>query len=304
MQRTERREQKKYFCNLYSVICSLPSEARDMEALKIYLKEIRIIPLLKPEEEISLSKRIKKGDEQARKQMIRSNLRLVINIAKRYMYLGIPLLDLIEEGNLGLMKAVDKYDHNKGFRFSTYAAWWIKQGITRSISEQGKMIRVPVYMNDLITKWKKRKERLSQKLKRIPSDEEIAKRLKLPKDKIEQINFWMSTTTSSLEAPVGEESDASVSDLIEDETAVSPDARIEHLLDKERIVNLLSMMTDREKEVLDMRFGLADSKPHTLAEVAKKLKVSRERVRQIEEAALKKLRKFVQQQERQKWPEK
>jgi RNA polymerase primary sigma factor len=267
-----------------------------MEALKTYLKEIRNIPLLTAEEEIKLSRRVRKGDERARKQMIRSNLRLVINIAKRYMYLGIPLLDLIEEGNLGLMKAVDKFDPRKGYRFSTYAAWWIRQGITRSISEQGKMIRIPVYMNDLITKWKKEKEKLTQKLKRIPSDKEISKRLRLPKDKMEQINFWLSATTSSLEAPIGDESESRVFELIEDETAISPDAEIEHFLDKERVRNLLEIMSSRERQVLDLRFGLADSRAHTLAEVAKKLGVSRERVRQIEEAALGKLRRFLAQQ--------
>lgn len=269
-----------------------------MESLKIYLKEIRNIPLLTAKEEIELAKKIQKGDEQARKQMIRANLRLVINISKRYMYLGIPLLDLIEEGNLGLMKAVDKFNPKKGFRFSTYAAWWIRQGITRSISEQGKMIRVPVYMSDLITKWKKTRERLSQKLKHIPTEEEIAKKLKLPKDKIEQINFWMSTTTSSLDAPIGEESESQVSDIIEDEAASSPDEGIEHMLDKERVKNLLGVMSEREKQILDMRFGLVDAKTHTLAEVARKLGVSRERIRQIEEAALKKLRKFIEQQEK------
>ncbi len=269
-----------------------------MEALKTYLKEIKNIPLLTPQEEIDLNKRVKKGNEQARKQMIRSNLRLVINIAKRYMYLGTPLLDLIEEGNLGLMKAVDKFNYKKGFRFSTYAAWWIKQGITRSISEQGKIIRVPVYMNDLITKWKKKKEQLAQKLKRIPSDEEIARRLKITKDKIGQINFWMSTTTSSLEAPISDDSEKQVSDLVEDQNAQPPDAEIERVFDKERLNSLLDIMADREREVLDLRFGLADARPHTLAEVADKLGVSRERVRQIEEAALKKLRKFVEQQEK------
>lgn len=251
-----------------------------------------------PKQEIELNKKIRRGDEIARKDMIRANLRLVINIAKRYMHLGIPFLDLIEEGNLGLMKAVEKFDHRKGFRFSTYAAWWIKQGITRSISEQGKMIRVPVYMNDLIAKWKKTKERLSQKLKRVPSDTDIAKKLKLPPDKVEQINFWMSTTTSSLEAPIGEDSDNQVSDLVEDQNAIAPDAEIEHLLDRERIDNLLEVMKEREREILDMRFGLNKNKPQTLAEVAEKLGVSRERVRQIEEAALKKLRKFVVGQEK------
>ena len=275
-----------------------------MEALRSYLKEIRTIPLLKAEEEISLAKRIQKGDEQARKAMIRANLRLVINIAKRYIHLGIPLLDLIEEGNLGLMKAVDKFDPLRGFRFSTYAAWWIKQSVTRSISDQGKIIRIPVYMNELITKWKKKKERLSQKLKRLPTDEEIAKSLKLPKEKVEQINFWMSTATSSLEAPIGEESEGQVSDLIEDENAIAPDAEIEHMLDNERLENLLGSMLEREQEILSLRFGLQGKKQQTLAEVAKKLGVSRERIRQIEESALRKLKKFIDQQEKEPWQKK
>ncbi len=268
-----------------------------MESLKLYLKEIRTIPLLTAEEEIQLARRIKKGDEMARKKMIRSNLRLVINIAKRYMHLGTPLLDLIEEGNLGLMKAVDKFDPRKGFRFSTYGAWWIKQSITRSITEQGKMIRVPVYMSDLITKWKKKREELSQKLKRIPTDEEVAKKLKLEKDKVDQINFWMTSTTSSLEAPIGEDAESQVSDLIEDENAISPDAGIGHMMDRERVKSLLGLMTEREHTVLDMRFGLKDGHSYTLADVAKKLDVSRERVRQIEEEALGKLKRFVETQE-------
>lgn len=272
-----------------------------MEALKTYLKEIREIPLLTPEEEIKLSRRIKKGDEQARKKMIRANLRLVINIAKRYTYLGIPLLDLIEEGNLGLMKAVDKFNPKKGFRFSTYGAWWIRQGITRSMVEQARLIRVPVYMNELISKWKKTKELLSQKLKRLPTDQEIAKKLKLSENKVTRINFWTSTSTSSLDAPVGEEGESQVIDLVEDQSATLPDAGIEHMLNKERMVNLLDRMNSREREILDMRFGLANGKSHTLAEVAHKLGVSRERVRQIEEEALKKLRKFVEEQERQTW---
>jgi RNA polymerase primary sigma factor len=265
-----------------------------MEALKTYLKEIRNIPLLTPEQEIKLSKRVKKGDEQARKEMIRANLRLVINIAKRYMYLGVPLLDLIEEGNLGLMKAVDKFNPRKGYRFSTYAAWWIKQGITRFIAEHSKTIRVPVYMNELITKWKKTKERLSQKLKRAPSDEEIAKKMRLGKDKASQIGFWLSTSTSSLDAPVGEEGEGQVLDLVEDQHSAPPDASIERLLDKERVANLMGVMNEREKEVLDMRFGLAGGKSHTLAQVAKKFSLSRERVRQIEENALRKLRDFIE----------
>ncbi len=267
-----------------------------MEALRTYLKEIRDIPLLTPQEEISLSKRIKKGDEHARKAMIRANLRLVINIGKRYMHLGTPFLDLIEEGNLGLMKAVDKFNPQKGFRFSTYAVWWIKQAITRAIFEQGKIIRMPVYMNELISKWKKTNERLTQRLRRPPTDEEIAKKMKISQSQIKQINFWLTTKTSSLEAPLGDDDEGQILDLVQDQTAVSPDAQIERLFDKERITNMLEIMTDRERIVLDMRFGLIDGKSHTLAEVADKLEVSRERVRQIEEQALKKLRKFIREQ--------
>lgn len=273
-----------------------------MEALKTYLKEIRNIPLLTPKEEITLGRRVRKGDEQARKSMIRANLRLVINIAKRYMYLGIPLLDLIEEGNLGLMKAVDKFNPGRGFRFSTYAAWWIKQTITRSISEQGKLIRVPVYMNELIAKWKKTKERLMQKLGRMPQDDEIAKKMKISQEKKAQILFWLSTKTASLDAPLNEESESQVMDLVEDEALAPPDTQIEHLFDRERVDDLLGIMAHREREVLDMRFGLSkDGKPHTLAEVSVKLGLSRERVRQIEEKALSKLRKFVNQQEKEIW---
>ncbi len=219
-------------------------------------------------------------------------------MAKKYFYLGIPFLDLIEEGNLGLMKAVDKYNHKTGYRFSTYAAWWIRQSITRSITEQGKMIRIPVYMNELIAKWKKTSEQLSHKLKRLPKDEEIAKKMRIPKAKMKQVGFWLNTQTSSLDAPVGEEGESQVMDLVQSETAVSPDKEIDHFLDKERVGNLLEIMTDREKDVLDMRFGLADGKPHTLAEASKKLGVSRERVRQIEEEALGKLRRFVARQEK------
>ncbi|MBU4346750.1 MAG: sigma-70 family RNA polymerase sigma factor [Candidatus Omnitrophica bacterium] len=269
-----------------------------MEALRTYLKEIKNIPLLTSEEEVALDKKIKQGNEQARKKMIRSNLRLVINIAKRYMHLGIPLLDLIEEGNLGLMKAVDRFDSKKGFRFSTYAAWWIKQAIIRSISEQGKLIRIPVYMNELIAKWKKTKERLSQKVKRQPSDREIAKKMKLSKEKTEQINFWLSAQTSSLEAPISEEGESQVEDIVEDQTTAPPDAEIKYFLDKEKVASLLEIMTNREKEVLDMRFGLVNGQIHTLAEVADKIGVSRERVRQIENEALKKLRRFIQEQEK------
>ena len=269
-----------------------------MEAIRTYLKEIRNIPLLTAKEEIELSKRVRKGDKHARERMIRSNLRLVISIAKRYGHLGVPLMDLIEEGNMGLMKAVEKFNPRKGYRFSTYAAWWIRQSITRSIADQGKMIRVPVYVNELMSKWKKVSERLTHELKRTPRDEEVAKKMRLPRDKADKISVWLSVKTSSLEAPIGEEGENEVMDLIENQKAVAPDEEITRFLDKERIAGLLGIMSSREKEILDMRFGLVDGKIHTLAEVAKKLGVSRERIRQIEETALRKLRKFVQQQEK------
>jgi RNA polymerase primary sigma factor len=270
-----------------------------MEALKTYLKEVRVIPLLTAAQEVELSKKIrsKKSDEQARKMMIRSNLRLVINIAKRYMHLGIPLLDLIEEGNLGLMKAVDKFDYKLGYRFSTYGAWWIRQGIIRAIAQQGKMVRLPVYVNEMLTKWKKTKDILSQKLKRPPTDEEIAKKLRISRDKIEDINLWLTTKTSSLEAPIGDDDENQVSDLVENLSVEAPDAAIEKVFDKERMDNLLEKMSDREREILDLRFGMVDGRARTLAEVAEKMGVSRERIRQIEEEALKKLKKFVKEQE-------
>ena len=268
-----------------------------MEAIKQYLKEVRTTPLLKPDEEIELFKGVRRGDKEARRKMIRANLRLVINIAKRYMYLGMPLIDLIEEGNMGLMKAVDKFNPKKGYRFSTYAAWWIKQSITRALNEQSKMIRVPVYMNELFTKYKKIRDLLSQRLGRTPTRGEIAKRMKLSVEKIQNIEIWITKTTS-LEAPVGEEEE--VKDLIVNQTIVSPKEEIERLLEKERLENLLEMMSEREKKVLDLRFGLDNGQSRTLAEVAKKIGVSRERIRQIEESALKKLRKFVSAQEKKK----
>ena len=266
-----------------------------MESIKVYLHDIKNIPLLSPKEELELAKKVKKGNKKAREKMIRSNLRLVINIAKRYNYFGVPLVDLIEEGNIGLMHAVDKFNHRKGFRFSTYAAWWIKQGITRSIIEQGKLIRIPVYMNEAIAKYKRTKELLSQKLKRKPYTKEVAKKLRLPISKVRELDKWI-TKTLSLETPIGEDDTGQVKDIIEDENLASPNEEIKHFFDKERAVDLLQIMNKRERVILSSRFGLTDGRLHTLAEIAKKLRVSRERIRQIEEVALKKLRRFIEKQ--------
>jgi RNA polymerase primary sigma factor len=269
-----------------------------METIKSYLKQLRKTPLLTAKEEQQLSRRIKKGDQRSRQKMIRANLRLVVNIAKRYKHLGLPLMDMIEEGNIGLMKAVDKFNPRKGYRFSTYAAWWIRQSIIRAISEQVKIIRTPAYLNELLVRWKKTAERLSQKLRRQPTNKEIAKKMKISKDRTTQVVNWLSTQTSSLDAPIGDDGSTQVADLVEDEEAKSPDTDIKRLMMRENIENLLEGMPKRERQVLDMRFGLFDGRTYTLAEVAKKIGVSRERIRQIEERALKKLKKFVRQQER------
>ncbi len=248
------------------------------------------------EEEIELAKKIQKGNKEARRKMIRANLRIVVNIAKRYTYFGLPIMDLIEEGNIGLMKAVDKFNPARGFRFSTYAAWWIRQSIGRALSEQGRMVRVPVYVNDMIARLKKNNEALSQKLGRVPSPAETARKMKISMERLKKLNSWI-TRTSSLEAPVGEEGEEQIKDLIEDHSAEHPEQGISKMLDKERIVSLLDHITERERSVLDLRFGLHNQKPHTLAEIARKMDVSRERIRQIEELALKKLRKLAAAQE-------
>lgn len=261
-----------------------------VDSIKTYLKDIEPIPLLTAEEEIELAKKIKKGDTKARKRMIQSNLRLVVSIAKKYSYFGVSLMDLIEEGNLGLMKAVTKFNPKKGFRFSTYAAWWIKQYILRAVANQGKTIRIPVYMMELAARWKKVNERLSQKLGRRPTTSEIAKVMRISVKKAGEMDMLMMQPTS-LEAPVGEGDSGMVMDLIEDEKAASPTEAISKYLRKEKIANMLNRMKKRERQILSMRFGLNDQRPHTLEEVAKHFKITRERIRQIEEAALRKLRK-------------
>ena len=266
------------------------------DTIKAYLKDLRPIPLLTAEEEIALARKIQKGDKAARDKMIRSNLRLVISIAKRYTNLGIPLSDVIEEGNIGLMKSVEKFDPNRGFRFSTYAAWWIKQGISRAIIDQGKMIRVPVYLNEEIFKYKKMCESLTQKLKRQPSVAEVAKKLRVSVDKVRDLESSISKM-SSLDAPIGENDDGRVQDIIEDESVTAPDVELESFINKERAMNFLSMLDEREREILEFRYGLKDGTVRTLAEIAKILKISRERVRQIEAATIKKIRELIRAQE-------
>jgi len=266
------------------------------DPIKAYLKDIRPIPLLTAEEEITLGRKIQKGDREARDKMIRSNLRLVISIAKRYVNLGVPLSDLIEEGNIGLMKGVEKFDPERGFRFSTYAAWWIKQGVSRAVIDQGKMIRVPVYMNEEILKYKKVLEKLTHKLKRKPRFGEIAKRMKISVDRVRELEKSI-TKMSSLDAPIGESGVGQIKDIIEDPNIVGPDEQLETDFDKERALEFLKMLNDRERKIIELRYGLKDGETHTLAEIAKVLGVSRERVRQIEAATIKKIRHIVEQKE-------
>ena len=268
-----------------------------MDAIRLYLKDINKLPLLTAEEEIYLAKRIKKGDKQARQKMIQSNLRLVINIAKKYSHLGVAMLDLIEEGNMGLMKAVEKFNPDKGYRFSTYAAWWIRQYISRAIANQGKTVRMPVYIIELMMRFKKVTESLTNVLKRKPRLAEIAKRMRIPMKRVKQLNK-MASGISSLNAPVGEEGSTEFMDLIEDENMVSAMDGLSNFLMQERIKGVLDKMTSREQKILSLRFGLKNGIPHTLRDTAKHFGITRERVRQIENAAMKKMRELMIQQDR------
>jgi RNA polymerase primary sigma factor len=265
-----------------------------MDPIKSYLKEIKNIALLTAEQEVTLARRVQKGDNKAREQMIRANLRLVISIAKRYTNLGIALSDLIEEGNIGLMRGVDKFDPEKGFRFSTYAAWWIKQGISRAIIDQGKMIRVPVYLNEEILKYRKVAEKLTQSLRRRPSTAEIAKKLKISMDKVRELDGAI-TKMSSLDAPLGEDGEGQMLDVLEDENMAAPDESVSIFLNKERAQVILKGLDHRERAIIEMRFGLKEGQqPFTLAQIAKKLGLSRERVRQIIDLTMDKMKKIVE----------
>lgn len=263
-----------------------------MEALKIYLRDIKKVPLLTAEEEKELALKIREGDIEARMKMIKANLRLVVNIAKKYSHFGVPLTDLIEEGNMGLMKAVTMYNPEQRFRFSTYAVYWIRQYITRALANQGKTVRVPVYMVEAIAKWKRAVERLTQRLGRRPRLKEVAQEMKTSMKKIKQTRS-MITRTTSLEAPIGKDGTGQFVDLIPDESSASATDEITQILRHERVDELLEKMNPREKEVLSLRYGLKDKTTYTLNEIAEKFGITRERVRQIESSALGKLRTYI-----------
>ena len=259
------------------------------DPVKVYLKEIGRVPLLSPEEEIDLAMRIIDGDEYAKKRLSEANLRLVVSIAKRYVGRGMQFLDLIQEGNLGLIKAVEKFDYTKGFKFSTYATWWIRQAITRAIADQARTIRIPVHMVETINKVKKVSSQLLHKNGHEPVAEEIANELDMPVDKVREI-MRVAQEPVSLETPIGEEEDSHLGDFIPDDEAPAPADAASHTLLKEQLGEVLSTLTTREEKVLRLRFGLEDGRPRTLEEVGKEFDVTRERIRQIEAKALRKLR--------------
>ena len=259
------------------------------DPVRMYLKEIGKVPLLTPEEEIELAIRIGDNDPAAKRRLTEANLRLVVSIAKRYVGRGMQFLDLIQEGNLGLIKAVDKFDYTKGFKFSTYATWWIRQAITRAIADQARTIRIPVHMVETINKVKKTNSQLLHKNGRDPTAEEIAEVLDMPVDKVREI-MRVAQEPVSLETPIGEEEDSHLGDFIPDDDAPAPADAASATLLKEELAHVLKTLTPREERVLSMRFGLTDGHPHTLEEVGKEFNVTRERIRQIEAKALRKLR--------------
>jgi len=265
------------------------------DSVRMYLREIGRIPLLKPDEEISLAKRIEAGDETAKKKLAEANLRLVVSIAKKYIGRGLSLLDLIQEGNTGLLRAVVKFDHHKGYKFSTYATWWIRQAITRAIADQARTIRIPVHMVETINKLIRTQRQLVQDLGREPLPEEIAAEMEMPVEKVEHI-IKISQETVSLETPVGEEEDSRLGDFIEDKESLSPEENAIYQLMKGHVGESLVFLSPREQKILKMRFGLEDGRTHTLEEVGKEFGVTRERIRQIEAKALQKLKKHEQSQ--------
>ncbi len=259
------------------------------DPVKLYLKEIGKIGLLTPEEEIELAKRIEKGDQEAKDKLMKANLRLVVSIAKRYVGRGLLFLDLIQEGNLGLLRAVEKFDYRKGYKFSTYATWWIRQAITRAIADQARTIRIPVHMVETINKLMRISKELVQELGREPTPKEIAERMGLSEQKVKDI-LKIAQEPISLEKPIGKEEDSHLGDFLPDEDSPAPPKVTSNILLREHLEELLSGLSERERDVLKLRFGLEDGHPHTLEEVGKKFNVTRERIRQIEAKALRKLK--------------
>ncbi|SFH12216.1 RNA polymerase primary sigma factor [Desulfotomaculum arcticum] len=259
------------------------------DPVRMYLKEIGRVPLLTPEEEVNLAKRMEQGDEEAKRRLAEANLRLVVSIAKRYVGRGMLFLDLIQEGNLGLIKAVEKFDYRKGYKFSTYATWWIRQAITRAIADQARTIRIPVHMVETINKLIRVSRQLLQELGRDPAPEEIAKEMGISEDKVREI-MKIAQEPVSLETPIGEEEDSHLGDFIEDHDARAPAEEASFTLLREQLDEVLETLTDREQKVLRLRFGLDDGRARTLEEVGQKFGVTRERIRQIEAKTLRKLR--------------
>ena len=259
------------------------------DPVRMYLKEIGRVPLLTAEEEIEIAKRMEQGDEEAKKKLAEANLRLVVSIAKRYVGRGMLFLDLIQEGNLGLIKAVEKFDYRKGYKFSTYATWWIRQAITRAIADQARTIRIPVHMVETINKLIRVSRQLLQEYGREPTPDEIAKAMGISESKVREI-IKIAQEPVSLETPIGEEEDSHLGDFLEDETALAPAEAASHALMKEQLWDVLDTLTPREEKVLRLRFGLDDGHQRTLEEVGKEFQVTRERIRQIEAKALRKLR--------------
>ncbi|MBO6264369.1 MAG: RNA polymerase sigma factor RpoD [Clostridia bacterium] len=259
------------------------------DPVKMYLKDIGKVPLLTGDDEIELAKKMMDGDEEAKRRLSEANLRLVVSIAKRYVGRGMQFLDLIQEGNLGLMKAVEKFDYQKGFKFSTYATWWIRQAITRAIADQARTIRIPVHMVETINKQVRISRQLLQELGREPTPEEIAKEMEISVQRVIEIQK-IAQDPVSLETPIGEEEDSHLGDFIEDEQAASPTDVVSFSMLKEQLIGVLDTLTPREEKVLRLRYGLDDGRPRTLEEVGKEFNVTRERIRQIEAKALRKLR--------------
>ncbi|MFN2340732.1 MAG: RNA polymerase sigma factor RpoD [Halanaerobium sp.] len=268
---------------------SVPKSASIDDPVRMYLKEIGKVDLLTADEEVELAKRMEQGDEWAKQQLVEANLRLVVSIAKKYVGRGMLFLDLIQEGNMGLMKAVEKFDYTKGYKFSTYATWWIRQAITRSIADQARTIRVPVHMVETINKLIRVSRQLLQEKGREPKAEEIGEEMDISAEKVREI-MKIAQEPVSLETPIGEEEDSHLGDFIEDEDSPAPASAASYILLKEQLDGVLDTLTDREKRVLELRFGIEDGRPRTLEEVGKEFGVTRERIRQIEAKALRKLR--------------